>query len=229
MIKFDKVTKEYWDGTCALKDVNLEIEPGDFAFLVGPSGSGKTTFLKMLIREETPTSGDVFLNEYSIPKLKTKFIPKLRREVGVVFQDFKLLPTKNVFENVAIALEVSGKKDDEIKEIVPEILRKVGLAGKEKHFPAELSGGECQRVAIARALSHSPLVLAADEPTGMIDPVVAWDIMQILDKINAEGTTVIVATHNIEIVNAFKKRVIELKNGKVVRDEQKGKYHKHHA
>jgi len=228
MIRFENVTKEYWDGTCALKDVNVTIEPGDFVFLVGPSGSGKTTFLKMLIREELPTSGDIFLNEYSIPHLKNKFIPKLRREVGVVFQDFKLLPTKNVFENVAIALEVSGKPDAEIAEIVPEILRKVGLAGKEKHFPAELSGGERQRVAIARALSHNPLVLAADEPTGMIDPAVAWDIMQLLTKINDAGTTVIVATHNISIVDSLKKRVIELKNGRVVRDEVKGKYH-HHA
>lgn len=228
MIRFDNVTKEYWDGTKALKDVSLKIEPGEFTFLVGPSGAGKTTILKMLIREELPTSGDIFLNEYSIPHLKNKFIPKLRREVGVVFQDFKLLPTKNVFENVAISLEVGGKKDHEIKEIVTEMLKKVGLAGKEKNFPAELSGGECQRVAIARALCHSPLVLAADEPTGMIDPVASWEIMQLLSKINDEGTTVIVATHNIDIVDSFKKRVVELKSGKIVRDEPKGKYH-HHA
>ena len=225
MIRFENVTKEYWDGTHALKDVSLQIEPGDFVFLVGPSGSGKTTFLKMLIREELPTSGDIFLNEYSIPHLKNKFIPKLRREIGVVFQDFKLLPTKNVYENVAIALEVSGKKEAEIKEVVPEVLKKVGLIGREKHFPAELSGGEKQRVAIARALSHKPLVLAADEPTGMIDPVVAWDIMQLLAKINESGTTVIVATHNISIVDSLKKRVVELKNGRVVRDEARGKYH----
>ena len=208
MIRFENVTKEYWDDTHALKDVSLQIEPWDFVFLVGPSGSGKTTFLKMLIREELPTSGDIFLNEYSIPHLKNKFIPKLRREIGVVFQDFKLLPTKNVYENVAIALEVSGKKEAEIKEVVPEVLKKVGLIGREKHFPAELSGGEKQRVAIARALSHKPLVLAADEPTGMIDPVVAWDIMQLLAKINESGTTVIVATHNISIVDSLKKRVV---------------------
>lgn len=228
MIRFDNVTKEYWDGTTALKDVSLKIEPGEFAFLVGPSGAGKTTILKMLIRDELPTSGDIFLNEYSIPHLKNKFIPKLRREVGVVFQDFKLLPTKNVFENVAISLEVGGKKDPEIKEIVMEILKKVGLESKAKHFPAELSGGESQRVAIARALCHSPLVLCADEPTGMIDPVASWEIMQLLSQINDEGTTVIVATHNIDIVDSFKKRVIELKNGKIMRDEPRGKYH-HHA
>jgi len=227
MIRFDNVTKQYWDGSCALKDVSLQIEPGDFTFLVGPSGAGKTTVLKMLIKEEVPTEGDVYLNEYSIPNLKSKFIPKLRREVGIVFQDFKLLPTRNVFENVAIALEVNNTRDDEIKNRVAEILSKVGLTDKSSHFPAELSGGERQRVAIARALVHSPIVLAADEPTGMIDPVSAWEIMQLLSKINDEGTTVIVATHNIDIVDSFKKRVIELKDGQIVRDEKKGKYHRH--
>jgi cell division transport system ATP-binding protein len=227
MIRFEEVNKEYWDGTTALKDVNLQIEPGEFVFLVGPSGAGKTTILKMLIKEETPTSGDVFINEYSLGNLKKKFVPKLRREVGVIFQDFKLLPTKNVFENVAISLEVVGKKDAEIKSVVPEILEKVGLGNKAKHFPAELSGGECQRVAIARALSNNPSILAADEPTGMIDPVAAWEIMQLLSKINADGTTVIVASHNMDIVDSFKKRVVELKLGQVVRDEKKGKYHHH--
>ncbi|MCX6783729.1 MAG: cell division ATP-binding protein FtsE [candidate division WWE3 bacterium] len=227
MIRFENVTKKYWDNTLALEDVTLKIDPGEFVFLVGPSGSGKTTLLKMLTREELPTSGDIFINEYSIVSLKNKFIPKLRRDVSVVFQDFKLLPTKNVFENVAIALELSNKKDHEIKELVPIILKKVGLESKANHFPAELSGGEKQRIAIARALVHNPVVLAADEPTGMIDPVAAWEIMQLLSEINAEGTTVIVSTHNVDIVNSFKKRVIELKNGKIIRDETKGKYHPH--
>ena len=227
MIRFEEVSKEYWDGTTALKDVDLQITPGEFVFLVGPSGAGKTTVLKMLIKEATPTSGDVFINEYSLGNLKKKFVPKLRREVGIIFQDFKLLPTKNVFENVAIGLEVVGKKDAEIKSVVLEVLEKVGLGNKAKHFPAELSGGESQRVAIARALSTNPSIIAADEPTGMIDPVTAWEIMQLLGQINADGATVIVASHNMDIVDSFKKRVVELKEGAVVRNEKKGKYHHH--
>lgn len=224
-IEFRKITKEYPDGTKALEEVDLAIEPGEFVFIVGPSGAGKTTLVKMLIREEQPTSGEAVVDGVSVTQLKKKELPKLRRQIGVVFQEFKLLPTKTAAENVAVALEVANVSAVEIGEKVKEILRQVGLAGKENNFPRQLSGGEKQKLAIARALAHSPKVLVADEPTGMIDPTSTWEVMELLRRINKEGKTVIVCTHDTEIVDSLKKRVVALDKGRVVRDQTKGKYH----
>lgn len=224
MIKYEHVTKEYKDGTLALKDVELEIPASEFVFLVGSSGAGKTTLIKLLVKEDTPTSGSVFVDGIDVSKLSLADLPALRRKVGMVFQDFKLLPSKTVFENVAMALEVADRPDTEIQRVVPNVLNLVGLSQKASSLPNQLSGGEKQRVAIARALAHEPKVLIADEPTGNIDPVSSFDIVSLLDRINSLGTTVVMATHNADIVNIMKKRVVVIEKGKVVKDSKHGKY-----
>lgn len=223
MIDIVNVTKQYGE-IKALNDVNLKIGKGEFVSLVGPSGAGKSTLIKMLICEEKPTSGRILIAERDITKLKTKELPYYRRKVGVVFQDFKLLQQKNVYENVAFALEVCDVPEEEIEDRVPKILDLVGMFKKKDNFPSELSGGERQRVSIARALVHSPKLLIADEPTGNLDPVNSWEILDLLLRINKRETIVILATHNKEIVDRLKKRVILMKNGKVVSDRLKGGY-----
>ena len=224
MIEFRGVTKSYPNGTVALTEVDLKIQSGEFVFLVGPSGAGKTTLVKLLIREELPTNGEIFYEEREITRLPRSLLPDLRREIGVVFQDYKLLPQKTVFENVALSLEVIGKQSSEIDKLVPSVLRLVSLEERAAHFPSQLSGGERQRVAIARAIAHEPRVLIADEPTGDVDPAMSWSITQLLSKINEWGTTVIVATHDVDIVNSLRKRVVSLNNGRIVRDESEGRY-----
>ena len=224
MIRFENVSKSYLDGTTALEGVNLLIEPKEFVFLVGPSGAGKTTFIKLLIHEEMPTTGSVYFNDIDVTKVKPSELPGLRRQIGVVFQDFKLLDSKTVFENVAVSLEVAERPDSEINQIVPNVLHLVNLSSKLNSFPHQLSGGEKQRVSIARALAHEPKVLVADEPTGNIDPESAEEILSILEKINGLGTIVIMATHQSVIVNRMKKRVVRLNKGKVVKDEKIGRY-----
>ncbi len=223
MIRFEDITKEY-NGLLALPDVNLEIKEGEFLFLVGPSGAGKTTLLKLLIREELPTAGEIYYDSLEVTKLPHRQLPELRREIGVVFQDFKLLPRKTALENVRFVLDVTGKGSQEQEELVPEILKLVDLEGQKDHFPSELSGGEKQRLAIARALAAEPKVLIADEPTGMIDPASAWNVLNLLNKVNELGATVIMATHNAAIVDTLKRRVVELDKGKVVRDQKEGEY-----
>lgn len=224
-IEFRNVTKEYEPGYKAIEDVSFSIDDGEFVFLVGPSGAGKTTLLKMLIREDVPTSGEVFFNDTDVLALVPKELPELRRRIGVVFQEFKLLNSKNVFENVAVALDVVDSPDEVIKNVVPNVLSMVGLADKMFHFPKQLSGGEKQRLSIARAMAHEPDVLIADEPTGMIDPKASEDVIEILDKINSLGTTIIMASHDQGIVNKMKKRVIRLENGKLSSDKKGGKYY----
>ncbi|MEI6267204.1 MAG: cell division ATP-binding protein FtsE [bacterium] len=228
MIYFEKVSKLYKtkEGTQseALDDISLHIKPGEMVSIVGHSGSGKTTLIKLINREIKPDQGKIFIGGLDYDKLKKRDIPYLRRKIGVVFQDYKLLPKKTVFENVAYALEVAGVKVKDIKERVPNILELVGLSDKVNCFPRELSGGERQRVAIARALVHQPRILVADEPTGNLDPKISWDIVEILLKINEMGTTIIMTTHNVTIVNKLKKRVIKLSDGKIVRDEKMGRY-----
>ncbi len=223
MIVFENVTKVFPGGFEALKDVSFTVEPSEFMFLVGPSGAGKTTLLKFLIREDTPTEGDVIFEDQSIVQLHGGRIPWLRRRIGVVFQDFKLLTRSTVYENVAVTLEVAGKPRNEIDELVPFMLEKVGLIGKEHNFPRELSAGESQRVAIARALVHEPAVLLADEPTGNLDAQNAWEIMELITQINEWGTTVVMATHDDRIVDRLKKRVVKIEDGQVVKDKV-GKY-----
>lgn len=223
MIVFDKVTKHYGSHK-ALDNVSFTIKPQEFVVLVGPSGAGKSTLIKLLICEERPTFGQITIDGKDIHLLKERYIPYYRRQIGVVFQDFKLLPNKTVAENVAFALEVSGKSDKQIDKEVGKILDLVGLKDKAENFPKELSGGEIQRVAIARALVFNPKFLIADEPTGNLDPTNAWEIAKLLLKINALGTTVLLATHNRDIVDAINKRVISLDKGKVVRDRRRGKY-----
>lgn len=223
-IEFREITKEYEEGFKALNNVSFTIDNGEFVFLVGESGAGKTTLVRMLIREVFPTVGQIFFNEVDVHTLKGNDISNLRRDIGVVFQDFKLLGSKTIFENVAIALEVVDSPEEEIKSVVPNVLSLVGLSHKMFSYPNELSGGEKQRASIARALAHEPDVLVADEPTGMIDPKSAKEVMDILDQINQLGTTILMATHNQEIVNKFKKRVIKIEHGKLVSDKQKGTY-----
>ncbi|MFZ5424548.1 MAG: cell division ATP-binding protein FtsE [Patescibacteria group bacterium] len=225
LLKFENVKKEYPTGVIALDTVNLTVEPGDFVFLVGHSGAGKSTLVKLLIREILPSSGDIKIDGQSIVELSKDMLPTLRRKVGVVFQDFKVLNSKTVFENVAIALEVVDTPWHEIKEVVPNVLALVGLADKAERFPDQLSGGELQRLSIARALAHEPLLLVADEPTGMIDPKASEEVMQILEKINDLGTTIIMATHDQAIVDKMKKRVLRLEKGRLSSDKQGGKYH----
>ncbi|GAC1419474.1 MAG: cell division ATP-binding protein FtsE [Actinomycetota bacterium] len=224
MIKTINVTKTYKGNVTALRDASIEILKGEFVFLVGPSGSGKSTFIRLMIREEAPTSGEIFVAGKNIAQLASWKIPMLRRNVGCVFQDFKLLSTKTVYENVAFALEVIGRPKSTIEKQVPEILDLVGLTAKIKHRPDELSGGEQQRVAIARAFVNRPQILLADEPTGNLDPATSVEIMKLLDRINRMGTTVVMATHDHAIVDAMRRRVIELEKGNVVRDQERGVY-----
>lgn len=224
MIILDKVSKAYSKGAPALNDVSLHIEKGEFVFIVGDSGAGKTTLIRLLLREETPSSGKIFVNNTDLSKLKHRKIPLFRRGVGVVFQDFRLLKDRNVYENVAFAQLIIQKPAKEIRRNVPAMLSMVGLAEKYKARPKELSGGEQQRVALARALVNRPPILLCDEPTGNLDPKNSWEIMKLLEEINKRGTTVVVVTHNSEIVNAMQKRVITMKRGVIVSDEKKGGY-----
>lgn len=217
MIEYQEVSKVFPNGFRALEDISLRVEKGEFVFLVGPSGAGKTTLLKFLIREDLPTSGDVLLDEESVVRFPKRRVPELRRRVGMVFQDFKLLEQKNVFENVAFALEVVGASDEKISQVVPYLLDRVGLQEKAKFFPAQLSVGERQRVAIARALAHEPEVLLADEPTGNLDRSNSEQIIDLLQQINEWGTTVVMATHDESVVNRLNKRVIEINQGRLVR------------
>ena len=225
VIRFDKVTKTYpGQKRPALDALDLEIEKGEFVFLVGASGSGKSTFLRLILRETTPTTGRVYVAGKEINKLSSWKVPKLRRQVGTVFQDFRLLPNKTVSENVAFALQVIGKSRSEIAKVVPETLEMVGLEGKGHRMPDELSGGEQQRVAVARAFVNRPMILIADEPTGNLDPATSVGIMKLLDRINRTDTTVVMATHDSTIVDQMRKRVIELEGGLIVRDEARGIY-----
>ncbi len=224
MIRFENISKIYNSHSVALKSVTFDVKPKEFVSLVGRSGAGKSTLLKLLIAEEKPTGGKIFFNKQNIIKMPLSELPFLRRQIGAVFQDFKLLPNKTAYENVAFAMEVAGKSDEEIKNDVPKVLDLVGLKGKAGNFPKELSGGEKQRVAIARAMVHRPSVIVADEPTGNLDPINTWDIIRLLLKINELGTTVILATHDKEIINALERRVVSLENGTVARDENPGRY-----
>jgi cell division transport system ATP-binding protein len=225
VILFDHVNKTYASqNRPALDDVSLEIEKGEFVFLVGPSGSGKSTFLRLVLREERPNSGQVWVLGKELNRLSNWKIPSLRRQIGTVFQDFRLLPNKSVFENVAFALEVIGKPRSHIRKVVPEVLEVVGLEDKMERRPDELSGGEQQRVAIARAFVNRPMLLIADEPTGNLDPNTSIGIMKLLDRINRLGTTVIMSTHDSQIVDQMRRRVIELETGHLVRDQSRGVY-----
>jgi cell division transport system ATP-binding protein len=224
MIKLASVTKVYKDSVIALDDVSVEVGKGEFVFVVGASGSGKSTLIRLMLKEEEPTKGDIFVAGKHIGKLSPWKVPYLRRNIGTVFQDFKLLPDKSVFDNVAFALDVIGKPRHVIDQRVPEILTLVGLGDKLSNYPDELSGGEQQRVSIARAFINRPLILLADEPTGNLDPATSVDIMKLLDRINRTGTTVIMATHDNAIVDAMRKRVIELDSGRVIRDQARGVY-----
>ncbi len=226
MILLDRVTKTYDRADKPSTDrVSLHIKPKEFVILIGPSGSGKSTLLKLLTREEKPDSGKIVVGGIDYDNLSEKQIPLLRRKIGVVFQDFKLLPRRTVFENIAFALEIAGLSNREIKNTVPKVIDLVGLTGREKNFPHELSGGERQRVAIARAIVRQPKILIADEPTGNLDPKHSWDIVKLLEKINDYGTTVLLTTHNVDIVNRLKRRVIAIDNGRIVSDQAEGSYH----
>jgi cell division transport system ATP-binding protein len=224
MILLDRVTKVYNRRATALDRISVHIEPKEFVILIGASGAGKSTVLKLLTREERQTSGKIIVGGIDYDKLKDKNIPLLRRKIGVVFQDFKLLPNKNVYENVAFALEIVGFGKHEIEHTVPRVLDIVGLKGKEKNMPLELSGGERQRVAIARAIVRQPKILIADEPTGNLDPKHAWDVIRVLEKINRYGTTVLLTTHNQDIVNKLKRRVITISEGRIVSDKTNATY-----
>ncbi|UPK76211.1 cell division ATP-binding protein FtsE [Nocardioidaceae bacterium SCSIO 66511] len=225
MIRFDNVTKTYsGQQRAALEAVDVEVDKGEFVFLVGASGSGKSTFLRLVLREARPTSGRVYVAGKEINRLASWKVPRLRRDLGTVFQDFRLLPNKTVFENVAFALQVIGKSKGEIRRLVPETLELVGLDNKSERLPDELSGGEQQRVAVARAFVNRPMILIADEPTGNLDPTTSVGIMKLLDRINRTGTTVLMATHDAGIVDQMRKRVIELDDGKVIRDQARGVY-----
>lgn len=224
MIEFINVTKKYDHGVCALDNVSTQIEKGEFVFLVGPSGSGKSTFLKLMIKEEEPTSGKILIDEKDITRLKKKDIPYLRRKIGFVFQDFRLLYDRTVEENIIFALRVIEAPEKDIRTQLKAVLQMVGLSGKEKYYPNQLSGGEQQRVALARALATKPPILIADEPTGNLDPATAEEIFKTLLEINARGTTILVVTHAKDIVNELNKRVIALDHGKIVKDEAKGVY-----
>ncbi len=224
VISMVDVGMTYPNGKVALADVNVSIPGGDFVFLVGPSGAGKSTFIRLLIREQLPTSGRVVVAGRDLLRMRRRDVPKLRRRIGIVFQDFRLLPAKTVFENVAFALEVTGSPRSAVRKRVPQLLNLVGLQEHDEHLPTQLSGGEQQRVAIARALVHDPAMLIADEPTGNLDPVTSWEIIQLLIQINELGTTVLMATHNQEIVNAMRRRVLALEHGTLVRDESGAAY-----
>lgn len=224
LIEMKGVAKKYHRSTTALRDINVSINPGEFVYIVGPSGAGKSSFIKLLYREEKVSAGTLKVGEFNLTKMKKSQIPILRRSIGVVFQDYKLLPKKTVFENVAYAMQVIGEKPREIKKRVPEVLELVGLKHKMRSFPDQLSGGEQQRVAIARAIVNNPKVLIADEPTGNLDPEISWEIMQLLERINLQGTTVLMATHNKQIVDNLRHRVIAIEEGRIVRDEEEGEY-----
>ncbi len=224
MIYFDKVSKVYKDDTVALDNVSFAVEPGQFVSIVGHSGAGKTTLLKMIMAEEKPSTGQVFFESTDIHSLPASQVPRLRRRIGNVFKDFRLLPAKTIFENVAFVMEAAGRNDNEIQSDVPHVLELVGLNSKIFNFPAELSGGEKQRVAIARAIVNQPDLLLADEPTGNLDPISTFEIIEILRKINEIGTTVILTTHNKGVVDNLGKRVITMERGQVVRDSKEGKY-----
>ncbi|MBI5469952.1 cell division ATP-binding protein FtsE [Candidatus Kaiserbacteria bacterium] len=225
MIYFDKVTKSYYENSApAVYDVTLGIDPGEFVSIVGHSGAGKTTLLKMLFAEIFPTEGAVYFGSRDISELKNRELLELRRSIGTVFQDFRLLPTKNVYENIAFALEVAGKSDEDIQADVPHVLELVGLSDKIWSFPTQLSGGEQQRVAIARAIVNQPDILIADEPTGNLDPINTHDIVEILKKINDLGTTVLLTTHNKSVVDSIGRRVVTMDQGRIIRDDKEGKY-----
>jgi cell division transport system ATP-binding protein len=226
LIKFENITKKFPDGTIALKDINLTIDSGEFVFLTGPSGAGKTTLLRLVTRHFLPSSGKIFFNDKEITNLKKRELPALRRRIGVVFQDFKLLTDRTVFENISVALEIIKHNDREIKDKVDHILSLVRLKGKEKLFPRQLAGGELQRVSLARSLALNPEAIFADEPTGNLDPDTSWQIMDLLKKINKKGITMLVATHNYDIVDSMDERVVRLEKGRIVSDEKKGKYKK---
>jgi len=224
LIQFQSVAKVYPNGVTALNNINIFIDKGEFVFLVGPSGAGKTTLIKMIIRRELPTQGVIYIGRKNLIKMKESEVPVFRRNIGVIFQDFKLLPNKTVFENVSFALEVIEASRKDILKQVPSVLELVGLKDKAQIFPSELSGGEQQRVSLARAIVNRPLVLLADEPTGNLDPDTSWGIMDLLLEINKRGTTVIMATHNKTIVDKMRRRVVALESGRITRDEQKGVY-----
>ncbi|MBI2031351.1 MAG: cell division ATP-binding protein FtsE [Candidatus Levybacteria bacterium] len=221
MIKLDKVSKKFGTGVFALSEINLNVDKQEFVFLVGPTGSGKTTIFRLITRELLPTEGVIIVNDWNIGKLPKQKIPHLRKKVGVVFQDLKLLLDRTIFENIALPLEIVGKKEEEIKRKVEEVLTQVGLIEHKDKFPIQLSGGEMQRAAIARALVLSPEILLADEPTGNLDIETSWEIVKILSDINAKGTTIIMATHNTDIVSKLSKRVVKLEKGRIVKDEKK--------
>ncbi|MCH6266569.1 MULTISPECIES: cell division ATP-binding protein FtsE [Neobacillus] len=224
MIEMQEVYKKYPNGVSAINGIDVRINQGEFVYVVGPSGAGKSTFIKMMYREEIPTSGTITINGANIAKLKMSKVPLFRRNLGVVFQDFKLLPTLTVYENVAFALEVIEAQPKVIKKRVMEVMDLVGLKHKIKMLPSELSGGEQQRISIARSIVNSPRLVIADEPTGNLDPDTSWEIMKIFEEINNRGTTVVMATHNKEIVNTLKHRVIAIEGGRIARDEQRGEY-----
>ncbi|ARP44103.1 cell division ATP-binding protein FtsE [Geobacillus thermodenitrificans] len=224
MIEMQDVYKTYPNGVVALNGVSVRIKQGEFVYVVGPSGAGKSTFIKMMYREEKPTSGTIMVNGVNLANIKDSKVPLLRRNIGVVFQDFKLLPKLTVYENVAFALEVIEESPKVIRKKVMEVLELVGLKHKIRSYPNELSGGEQQRVSIARSIVNSPKIVIADEPTGNLDPETSWGIMELFEKINDRGTTIVMATHNKEIVNATRRRVIAIENGTIVRDEAKGEY-----
>lgn len=224
MIVMKNVYKKYKNGVVASHGINIEIDRGEFVFVVGPSGAGKSTFIKMMFREEKPSSGDIIINGVNLSTLSDKRIPFLRRKIGVVFQDFKLLPKLNVYENVAFALEVIEETPEQIREKVNDVLKLVGLTQKARMFPNELSGGEQQRVSIARSIVNVPPLVIADEPTGNLDPDTSWEIMKIFEEINLRGTTVVMATHNKDIVNTLRHRVIAIEGGLITRDEYGGDY-----
>lgn len=224
MIKMKNVYKKYTNGVVASNGITIDIARGEFVYVVGPSGAGKSTFIKMMYREETPTSGEILFDGNDISKIKQKDVSTLRRRIGVVFQDFKLLPKLTVYENIAFALEVIEEKPENIRQKVMDVLTLVGLQSKARMFPNELSGGEQQRVSIARSIVNQPEVVIADEPTGNLDPETSWDIMDVFEKINARGTTIIMATHNKEVVNTIRHRVIAIEGGIVIRDEVGGDY-----
>jgi len=224
LIELRNVSKTYPNGTVALRDINLKLDKGEFVFLVGPSGSGKSTLVKLLLKEEDATEGEVYVNGYDVTSMTRQEIPYLRRSLGVVFQDFRLLPNKTVYENVAFAMIITEALPKEIRRQVPMALALVGLSRKANMYPHQLSGGEQQRVALARALVNNPALLIADEPTGNLDPETSWEIMKLLSEINHRGTTVIVATHEKSIVDEMKKRVVAINKGVIVRDQEKGLY-----
>ncbi|KYG33764.1 cell division ATP-binding protein FtsE [Alkalihalobacillus trypoxylicola] len=224
MIEMKDVWKAYPNNVKAINGINFQVDKGEFVYIVGPSGAGKSTFIKLIYREEKPSKGEIFVDNTNIAKIKERHVPFLRRRIGVVFQDFRLLQQLNVYENIAYALEVIEEERDVIKRKVMDVLDIVQLKNKARAFPSELSGGEQQRVAIARAIVNQPEVLIADEPTGNLDPETAWEIMDVLDEINHRGTTILMATHNKDIVNTIKKRVIAIESGRIVRDEVRGNY-----